>query len=55
MPDVTICIPAWQAADFIERTLRCARSQTYEDIHILVSVDQCEDATVEICNRARQC
>jgi hypothetical protein len=50
-PDVTLCIPAWQAADFIDRTLRCARDQTYGALRILVSVDRCEDGTEEICRR----
>jgi len=48
-PDVTICIPAWQAEPFIERTLRCAREQTYANIRVLVSVDRCDDRTEAIC------
>ncbi|MGF1656904.1 MAG: glycosyltransferase family 2 protein [Verrucomicrobiales bacterium] len=50
-PAVTICIPAWQAEDFIEKTLDCATSQDYENIRILVSIDQSNDATAEICRR----
>lgn len=49
MPDVTICVPTWQAEPFIDRTLRCARSQTHGDVRILVSVDLCEDRTIDIC------
>ena len=49
MPDVTICVPTWQAEPFIGRTLQCARSQTYGDVRILVSVDQCDDSTVDVC------
>ncbi len=49
MPDVTVCIPAWQAEPFIERTLQCARAQTYPDVRILVSIDQGADRTVDIC------
>jgi len=53
--DVTICIPTWQAEPFIERTLACARAQTYDRIRILVSVDRCDDATEAICrNQAAQ-
>ncbi len=48
-PDVTICIPAWQAESFIDRTLSCARSQTHSRLRIVVSVDQSDDATVAIC------
>jgi len=48
-PDVTIGIPTWQAEEFIARTLQCARRQTHANVRIMVSVDQCEDATEEIC------
>jgi len=48
---VTICIPAWRAEEFIERTLNCALAQTHAKLRILVSVDHCEDATVPICEK----
>src|SRR5215213_6912230 len=48
-PDVTICIPTWQAEPFIDRTLTCARAQTYANIRILVSIDRCEDGTEAKC------
>jgi len=48
-PDVTVCIPAWQAAGFIDRTLRCARAQTHAAQRIAVSVDLSTDETEEIC------
>lgn len=47
--DVTICIPAFEAATFIDRTLRFAQGQTYRNIKILVSVDYSTDRTAEIC------
>lgn len=49
--DVTICIPAWQAAAFIERTLQSARGQTHPGLRILVSVDLGDDDTGAICRR----
>jgi hypothetical protein len=49
---VSICIPAYEAAGFIERTLDCACAQRGAEVRILVSIDVCEDATEEIC-RAR--
>jgi glycosyltransferase involved in cell wall biosynthesis len=45
----TLAIPAFRAAGFIDRTLRCARAQTYADVHILVSIDRSDDDTEEIC------
>jgi glycosyltransferase involved in cell wall biosynthesis len=49
-PVVTVCIPAYQAAEFIDRTLRCAREQTFDALRIAVSIDVSEDDTEAICN-----
>lgn len=49
--DVTICIPAYQAATFIDRTLRCAQGQTYAGVRILVAVDWSTDNTADICQQ----
>lgn len=48
--DVTVCIPAWQAGGFIDRTLACARAQTHAAIRILVSVDLGDDDTAARCH-----
>src|SRR6185437_12170453 len=47
--DITICIPAYQAQAFIDRTLRCAQGQTYDRVRILVAVDRSNDCTAQIC------
>lgn len=47
--EVTICIPTWQAAQFIDRTLHRARLQSHRRIRILVSIDYSNDATADIC------
>lgn len=47
----SLCIPAYQAAEFIERTLGCAASQTLADVRILVSIDRSDDDTEAICRR----
>ena len=49
--DVTICIPAWQAEPFIDRTLACARAQTHAAVRIVVSVDASSDRTLQACLR----
>jgi len=46
---VTVCIPTFQAEAFIDRTLRCARAQTYEALRVVVSIDRSDDGTEEIC------
>ena len=48
---VTVCIPAYEAGEFIDRTLRCAREQTHEALRILVSIDVSDDNTEAICRR----
>lgn len=49
MTAATLCIPAFEASGFIERTLSCAAAQTHEDLRIVVSVDRSEDDTTERC------
>jgi hypothetical protein len=46
---VAICIPVWRAEPFIEQTLRCAQAQTHANLQILISIDRCDDGTVDIC------
>jgi hypothetical protein len=47
--EVSVCIPAWQAGAFIDRTLQCAREQTHEELRIIVSIDLCDDDTESVC------
>jgi glycosyltransferase involved in cell wall biosynthesis len=47
--DVSVCIPAWQAEDFIGRTLTCAREQTHRRLRIIVSIDLSDDDTQSVC------
>jgi hypothetical protein len=49
-PEVSLCIPTWQAGAFIAKTLEHARAQTWPALRILISVDLCEDDTAEICH-----
>ena len=49
--DVTLCIPTWRSADFIERTIKCALAQTFHALRVVVSVDPSDDATSRICMR----
>ncbi|MFK7954765.1 MAG: glycosyltransferase family 2 protein [Lysobacterales bacterium] len=50
-PKVSICIPAYRAEKFIDRTLNCARSQTHQNLEIIVSIDDCDEATAAVCER----
>lgn len=48
VPDVSILIPAYESASFIDRTLLFARGQTHGNISIIVSVDVSTDDTADI-------
>lgn len=51
LPDVTVCIPAYNSGDFIERTLAAARRQTYAHIRVLISIDGPDPGTEAACRR----
>lgn len=44
-PLVSICIPAYNAAEFIETTLNCLINQSYRNIEIIVVDDHSKDET----------
>jgi glycosyltransferase involved in cell wall biosynthesis len=48
-PDVTICIPAYEAEEFIRPAIESALAQTYPNISVLVSIDKGADETAAIC------
>jgi tetratricopeptide (TPR) repeat protein len=50
-PDVTVCIPAYKAGDFIGRTLSAVARQSYRNILVLISIDGRDPATEAACRR----
>ena len=53
-PLVSVCIPAYNAAGFIEETVNSVLAQSYRNIEILVGNNCSTDATGEIVDRLRQ-
>lgn len=49
LPLVTACLPAWNAASFIQKTLECLANQTYDNLEVIISDDASSDQTVMIC------
>lgn len=51
MATVSVLIPAFNAENFIRRTLLFASGQTAADIRIIVSVDLSDDQTLAVCSQ----
>ncbi len=45
---VSVCIPAYNNADYIKETIECVLNQTYKDLELIMVDDQSTDNTVEI-------
>lgn len=45
---VSVCIPTYNNAEYIEETIRCILNQTYQNIEVIVVDDQSKDNTVEV-------
>lgn len=54
MPKVSICIPTYNGARYIERTIRTVLSQTYGDFELIVNDDCSTDKTTQIVDRYLQ-
>ena len=54
LPYVVACMPAYQSGQFISRTLDSVLSQNYPNIRIFISIDVCEDNTLEVCQQYQQ-
>ena len=46
---ITVCVPAYNAAPFIEETLEHIARQSHPAMRVLISVDQSKDDTAERC------
>lgn len=45
---VSVCIPTYNNAEYIEETIWCILNQTYQNIEVIVVDDQSKDNTVEV-------
>jgi glycosyltransferase involved in cell wall biosynthesis len=53
-PLVSICIPTYNGASYLQEALDSVTAQTYKNIEVIISDDQSEDATLEILERFRE-
>lgn len=48
LPLVSVCIPAYNNADYISETIDCILNQTYKNIELVICEDHSTDKTVEV-------
>lgn len=53
-PLVSICIPTYNGASFLQEALNSVSAQEYKNIEVVVSDDQSSDGTLEILERFRE-
>ncbi len=51
MAQVTVGVPVYNGAEYLEKSLACLRDQTYRDIEVLIYDNCSEDATGDIAGR----
>jgi GT2 family glycosyltransferase len=51
---ITVCVPVYNGAAVVAQTLYDIQSQSFSNIRVLISVDQCEDESAEICQTFAQ-
>lgn len=49
LPPITVCLPVYNGAGFVEKTLRDIQQQTFTNILVFVSVDLSQDDSVAVC------
>lgn len=52
-PLVSVCIPTYNNADYIEETMRSVLNQTYQNIELIIVDDQSEDGTVQVVKNVK--
>ena len=55
MHKVTVGVPVYNGAEFLEKSLTCLREQTFRDIEVLIFDNCSDDATGEIAQRFCAC
>ncbi len=50
-PGVFIAMPVYLGTEFIEESIRSILAQTFEDFHLVMSVDGDDDQTIEVCRK----
>jgi GT2 family glycosyltransferase len=53
-PQVTICIPVYNGAEFVPQTLNSVARQTYPNVRVIISDDASTDDSAELCRVAAQ-
>ena len=50
-PLISVCVPIYNGAEYVQETLERIYNQTYKNLEILISIDLSTDNTFEICKK----
>ena len=50
-PLVSVCIPAYNNADYVDQTILCILNQTYKNLELVICDDHSKDDTVEVIRK----
>ncbi|SKB70592.1 Glycosyltransferase involved in cell wall bisynthesis [Parapedobacter luteus] len=53
-PLVSVCIPVYNGAKFVQEALDSLTSQTYRNLEVIISDDCSEDNTIQICEKFQE-
>lgn len=53
-PLVSVCIPAYNNAEYIEDTIKSILNQTYQNIELVIVDDQSKDQTVQVIEKLQE-
>lgn len=51
---VSICIPTYNGEKYLQEALDSVKNQTYKNIEVIISDDESQDKTIEICNNFKR-
>lgn len=53
-PLISICIPTYNGEKYLQEALDSVKNQTYKNIEVIISDDQSQDRTIEICQQLKE-
>ena len=51
MPGISVIIPVYQAAKYVEKCVESVKNQTFSDWELLLVDDGCTDGSAQLCDQ----